>query len=65
MAAEYKINNKRAEIKKFFMPFENAFFRQRLQIEVEEKHLLEGLQSGILNEYFISSGDISATIPQC
>ncbi len=64
MAADYKINQqKEREIRRFFMPFENAFFGQRMQLEAEEMQLLEGLQSGILNEYFINFWGISPAIP--
>lgn len=65
MAATYKINKqKERETRKFFMPFENAFFGQRMALEKEEIQLLEGLQCGILNEYFINFWGISPAIPQ-
>jgi hypothetical protein len=65
MAVEYKENKKReAEIRRFFLPFENDFFWQRLQLEQEESRLLEGLQSGILNDYFIEFWNIPRTIPR-
>lgn len=65
MAADCKENKKReAEIRRFFLPFENDFFWQRLQLEQEESRLLEGLQSGILNDYFIEFWNIPRTIPR-
>jgi hypothetical protein len=65
MAVEYKENKKReAEIRRFFLPFDNDFFWQRLQLEREESRLLEGLQSGILNDYFIEFWNIPRTIPK-
>jgi hypothetical protein len=65
MAAYYKLNKKKEEeIRRFFLPFENDFFRQRLMIEDEETALLEGLQSGILTEYFISFWNLPSSIPK-
>lgn len=64
MAADYKIDKqKERETRRFFMPFENAFFGQRLQLELEEIQLLQGLQCGILNEYFMNFWGISPSIP--
>lgn len=67
MALDYRLNKqKEQEIRRFFFPFENDFFWQRLELEAEETRLLEGLQSGILNEYFMRFWGIPATIPrQC
>ena len=63
--AEDHIKNKQKEqeIRRFFMPFENAFFGQRMQLESEEIQLLEGLQNGILNEYFMNFWGISSALP--
>jgi len=64
MAANHKVNKKReGEIRRFFQPFENDFFWQRLQIEREESGLLEGLQKDILNEYFAAFWNIPDSIP--
>ena len=64
MAADHKANKKKEdEIRRFFLPFENDFFWQRLQIEQEESRLLEGLQTDILNEYFKKFWDIPDSIP--
>lgn len=64
MAADYSKNKqKERETRRFFMPFENAFFGQRIQLELEETQLLKGLNSGILNEYFIEFWGISKSIP--
>lgn len=64
MAADHKENKKKeAGIRKFFQPFENDFFWQRLQIEREEGRLLEGLQADILNEYFKEFWNIPDSIP--
>ena len=54
MVADFKYNRKKEEeIRRFFMPFENDFFLQRMRLEAGEAMLLEGLQSGLLNDYFI------------
>src|SRR5882757_5479598 len=43
MAADHKLNKKKEEeIRRFFLPFENDFLWQRIQIEQEESKLLEG-----------------------
>jgi len=44
------------------MPLENDFFWQRVQLEKEECGLLEGLQSGILNNYFTGLWNIDPSI---
>lgn len=64
MAADH-IKNKQIEreTRRFFMPFENAVFSQRIALEMEETHLLKGLDSGILNDYFMVFWGISPTIP--
>ncbi len=65
MAADHKTNKKKEEeIRRFFLPFENDFFWQRLQMEKEERRLLEGLQSGMLNDYFARFWGIPAGIPR-
>jgi hypothetical protein len=65
MAADYKYNRKKeVEIRRFFLPFENDFFLQRMQLEEEEAMLLQGLQSGILNDYFIRFWDLPRAIPK-
>jgi Type VI secretion, TssG len=65
MAADYNLNKKKEEeIRRFFLPFENDFFWQRIQLEQEETRLLEGLQSGILNDYFIKFWNIPRSIPK-
>jgi len=59
MCEEYKYNKKKEdEIRKFFIPFENDFFLQRLQTEGQEAEILEGLKSGLLNDYFAQFWDL-------
>lgn len=65
MAEDHKRNKKNEQaIRRFFMPIENDFFWQRIQLEKEECGLLEGLQSGILNDYFTKFWDIDAAVPK-
>jgi hypothetical protein len=66
--ADRKSNNSAAEMaahsrrdkkqensaRKFFQPIENSFFFQRVQLDREEENLLEGMDSGLLNDYFFS-----------
>jgi hypothetical protein len=65
MAADHKRNKKKEEdLRQFFLPFDNDFFWQRIQLEQEEGRLLEGLQSGILNDYFVEFWNIPRSIPR-
>ncbi len=65
MATDYKLNKKKEEeIRRFFLPFEHDFFLQRMDVEKEEAMLLEGLQSGILNDYFIKFWNLPLSIPK-
>jgi hypothetical protein len=65
LSADYKQNKKKeAGIRKFFQPLEHDFFLKKLNIEEEENLLLEGLQSGVLNEYFIQFWELPVTIPR-
>lgn len=64
MTSDYKLNKqKEEEIRAFFMPVEHEFFLQNLKIEQEENDLLQGLQSGILNDYFNQFWDLPSSIP--
>ncbi|HXB07040.1 MAG TPA: type VI secretion system baseplate subunit TssG [Puia sp.] len=65
MALDHQ-NNKRKEeaIRRFFLPLENDFFWSRIKIEQEESRLLEGLQAGMLNDYFAAFWGIPASIPR-
>ena len=64
-ALDYQRNKKKEEeIRRFFQPFDNSFFLQRLQLEQEESALLEGLRAGILNDYFIQFWNLPPSIPK-
>ncbi len=65
MALDYKQNKKKEEeIRRFFLPFENDFFLQRIGLEEQETILLEGIQSGYLNDYFIRFWNLPPSIPK-
>jgi len=65
MCEDYKYNKKKeGEIRKFFIPFENDFFIQRLRLEEQEAATLEGLKSGLLNEYFTQFWDLPPQLPK-
>jgi hypothetical protein len=65
LAVDHKYNKKKeVGIRRFFQPFEQDFFLQRVQIEEEETQLLEGVQSGMLNDYFIRFWDLPAGVPK-
>jgi len=65
LALDYKRNKAREEdIRRFFMPYDNGFFARRLQLEQEESLLLEGLQTGVLNDYFVKFWGLSPEIPK-
>jgi len=65
MATDYKTNKKKEEdIRRFFQPFENDFFLQRIWLEQEETSLLEGLQAGNLTDYFIQFWNLPVSIPK-
>lgn len=59
MAAKYRVDKtKEKEIRRFFKPFENEFFHQQVQLEQEEIRLLDGLQNGRLNRFFLRFWDL-------
>jgi hypothetical protein len=61
MALEYKLNKKQEQqIRKFFSPLENEFFRQRHRNFAEEKLLLNGLSNESLNRYFTRFWNLTA-----
>jgi len=65
LSADYKSNRKKeAGIRKFFQPVEHEFFLKKLDIEEDENLLLEGLQSGVLNEYFIEFWQLPSSVPR-
>ncbi len=64
MASDYQANKRKEEaIRRFFLPMENELFWQRIQVEQEESRLLEGLQAGMLNDYFVRFWGIPGSVP--
>lgn len=64
MTTDYKYNKQKEEdIRLFFQPFEHDFFLQRIHVEREENDLLQGLQSGLLTEYFNRFWELPKAIP--
>lgn len=64
MATDYKENKKQEEeIRRFFLPFEHDFFLQRMSLDAEEVALLNGVQSGMLTDYFNDFWNLSENIP--
>jgi hypothetical protein len=65
MAIEYRLNKqKEHDFRLFFQPLENDLLWQRVQIEMEETKLLEGLQSGDLVDYLIEFWGLPVSIPK-
>ena len=65
MAAAYRINKEKEQrIRDFFQPLENDFFLQRLQIEIEETRMLEGFESGTVDDYFVEFWGLMDSIPR-
>ena len=65
MALDYRFNKKKEdEIRRFFQPLENELFWQRVELEKEETRLLEGWQTGILDDYFVRLWGLSPAIPR-
>jgi hypothetical protein len=65
MVLDYRANQRKEEhIRRFFVPLENDFFWQRIRIEQEESRMLEGLQAGMLNDYFVKFWGIPESIPR-
>lgn len=65
MTTDYKENKrKEEEIRKFFLPYENDFFLQRMNLERQENELMNGVRSGMMTEYFNRFWNLPETIPQ-
>lgn len=52
------------ETRKFFLPFENEFFYQRVQLELQERNMLQGLNENGMDEYFIDFWKIDRSLPK-
>jgi hypothetical protein len=64
MAHAYRLNKqKELSLRRFFMPVENDFFWQRMQVEKEESKLLQEMKSGLVNDYCDKLWNIPPSIP--
>ena len=66
---EMALNSKRElkveeEARKFFRPIENEFFYQRVQIELEERSMLQKLQDNHLEDFFMNFWKIDPGLPR-
>ncbi|NHE58473.1 type VI secretion system baseplate subunit TssG [Cyclobacterium plantarum] len=64
MAGDY-VKNKQVEqeSRQFFKPFEQAFYDEKVALESEEFHLLKGMNTGTLNDFFMEFWGIAPDIP--
>jgi len=59
-----KENTIEEETRKFFRPFENEFFYQRIQLELEERSVLEKLNDNALDGFFLDFWKIDSSLPE-
>jgi hypothetical protein len=65
MASDSKKETKiEAETRKFFQPFENEFFYQRIQLELQERSILQRLNDNNLEDFFLNFWKIDQSLPK-
>jgi hypothetical protein len=52
------------ETRRFFLPFENEFFYQRIQMELNERSILMKLGDNNLDEFFLDFWKLDRTLPE-
>jgi hypothetical protein len=52
------------ETRKFFQPFENEFFYQRVQLELQERSILQRLNENTLEDFFLNFWKIDQSLPK-
>ena len=52
------------ETRKFFLPFENEFFYQRIQLELQERLILQKLNDNSLDDFFLDFWKIDRSLPK-
>jgi hypothetical protein len=52
------------ETRKFFLPFENEFFYQRVQLELQERLILQKLNDNTLEDFFLDFWKIDRSLPK-
>ncbi|MCE5347249.1 MAG: type VI secretion system baseplate subunit TssG [Bacteroidales bacterium] len=65
MASDSKKETKiEEETRKFFLPFENEFFYQRVQLELQERTILQKLNDNNLDDFFLDFWKIDRSLPK-
>jgi hypothetical protein len=65
MASDSRKESKIEEdTRKFFLPFENEFFYQRIQLEIQERSILQKLNDNTLEDFFLNFWKIDRTLPK-
>jgi hypothetical protein len=65
MASDSKKDSKiEEETRKFFLPFENEFFYQRVQLELQERLILQKLNDNSLDDFFLDFWKIDRSLPK-
>ena len=65
MASNSKKESKiEEETRKFFLPFENEFFYQRIQLELQERLILQKLNDNSLDDFFLNFWKIDRSLPK-
>jgi hypothetical protein len=65
MASDSKKDAKiEEETRKFFLPFENEFFYQRVLLELKERSILQKLNDNNLEEFFLDFWKIDRSLPK-
>ncbi|HEY4785973.1 MAG TPA: hypothetical protein VIH57_07985, partial [Bacteroidales bacterium] len=52
-----------AETRKFFLPFENEFFYHRVQLELQERSMLQKINDNHLDDFFLDFWKIDRSLP--
>lgn len=52
------------ETRKFFQPIENEFFYQRIQLELQERSILQKLNDNSLDDFFMNLWKIDRSLPK-
>jgi hypothetical protein len=52
------------ETRRFFLPFENEFFYQRIQLELNERAILRKLSDSSLDEFFLEFWKLDRSLPE-
>ncbi len=65
MASDSRKDRKlEGETRRFFLPFENEFFYQRIQMELNERSILRKLCDNNLDEFFLDFWKLDRSLPE-